>query len=106
MAVKFSKIEDTAFLDIVADLKDPAWVELDNLTIRAVRDSWRTNKPYIDAMALNQPEYCSLKMASFWVFFDKNNMDHWITATLEVTYFTGTIYQKAVIPIRLGVLIS
>ncbi len=103
LAVKFSKIEDTAFLDIVADLKDPNWVELDNLEIKAVRDSWRTNKPYIDAMARNQPEYCSLKMASFWVFFDKNNIDHWIMASLEVKYFNGATYQAVALPIQLKV---
>ena len=104
--IKFSLVDTNAFLDIVADLKDPDWVELHNLTIQAVRDSWRTNEPYIDAIAPNHTKNCSLKMRAYWQFFDENTVNHWIMVTLEITYFTGTTYRIVAIPIQLAVMTS
>lgn len=104
--VRFCGIDAEAHLDIVADLNDPHWVELHNLTIRSVRDSGRTNEPYIDAVAINQPKQCSLSMYAYWQFreFSEEKASHWITPTLEVTYFNGTAHRKATIPTCLGVL--
>ena len=102
--IRFSQIDTNAFLDIIADLKDTDWVQLDNLEIKAVRDSWWVDEPYINAIALDRPQQCFLRMAAFWKFLDKNELNHWIIATLEVTYSTETKLQKVIIPIQLGVL--
>jgi hypothetical protein len=103
VSIKFSQIDADAFLDIIADVNDPFWVELHNLTIRSVNDG---ASAYIDTVAINQPRQCSLKMAAFWEFSDENDVSHWITATLEVTYFNGTAHRKATISMCLGVLVS
>ena len=99
------KIAD-AFLDVVADVTDKDWVELQNLTISAFCDSGRANEPYVNAVSVDQPKQCLLRIAAFWVFFDENDVNHWMTTNLEVTYFNGTAYRKATIPICLGVLID
>lgn len=103
MAIKFSKVDIYAFLDIKTD---PDWIKLQNLEIRTVRDSFETQYPYIDTYIIYQPKYTSLEIYAYWMFLDENSLSHWITATLEVTYFNGTAYQTIIMPIRLEVLVD
>jgi len=103
--IRFSEIDTQAYLDIMED-PDPPWIELQNLSVKTIRDSRVTSEPYIEAIVLNQPKQALLSMVVFWQFGERNNMDHWVTLTAEITYFNGAEHQKVVIPIRLGVLTS
>lgn len=106
LVMKFSGIDADAFLDVVADVRDKDWVEFQNLTISTVCDSGCANEPYVNAVSVNQPKQCLLRIAAFWVFFDENDVNHWMTTNLEVTYFNGTAYQRISMPIFLGMLID
>ncbi len=99
----FSDIDANAFVDIMSD---PDMIKLQNLSIETIRDSFRTNQPYIEAQSPNRSKQVALAFSVYWMFMDSNNMDHWITVTAEITYFNGAKYQKVVIPTRLGVLVT
>jgi hypothetical protein len=101
VTVRFLEIDTQAHLDI---LEDPDSHDLLNLSVTAIRDSRRTDEPCIEATGLNRPEQALLSMPVYWRFRDENNVDHWVTITAEITYFDGEAYQKAAIPISLGVL--
>lgn len=98
--VRFSHSDDNAFLDIN---EDPDVIFLRNVELQRIVDL--RPESYIEVLGVNRPDYCQLEMILYWVFFDKNNVDHEITVTLEVTYFNGTAYRKAVLPIQLGVFV-
>ena len=81
--------------------------ELYNLTQKRVVDGTYLQKAVFEAISIGQPKECALKMGSrVWVFFDENNLDHWVTITLEIVYFDGAIYRQVSIPIRLGILLD
>jgi hypothetical protein len=98
----FSNIDANAFVDIA---EDPDHIELQNLSINTIRDSFETNQPYIEARSPSRSKQVALAISVYWMFMDRNNMDHWITLTAEITCFNGAEYQKVVIPIRLGVFV-
>ena len=103
LQIKFSPVDDNAYLNIIEEFDDEFWVETHNLSIPTVGDSFDTNEPYIDAMAPNRPNNCYLKMFVFWEFFDENNINHISTVLAEITLYNGSKYLKIQIPITLRV---
>jgi len=77
---------------------------LRNIEIQEIDDN--KEEPYIDAQADGKPTSCMLKNHFYWNFYDLNSLDHQLTVTLEATYFNGTAYRRAVIPIQLAALTS
>jgi len=65
-----------------------------------------THNEYFKVVGVNQPRNASLSVLCWWALFDQDSMDHWLTVNLEVTYFNGASYQKVIMPIKLGVLVS
>lgn len=102
IVIKFSQMDDNAFLDIC---EDPDWIELQNIQLQVIQDSYKIDEVYIQACTANRTNWCELRIIAFWVFSDENNMDHFMTITSEATYFNGTTYCKVIIPIQLKVYI-
>lgn len=105
VTVRFSKTDAYSLLCLIGQ---PDYIELRNLMLESIEDPPDTRKreAYISALGINYPEYASLGTTFYWLFFDKNNMDHAITVTIEVTYFNGSTWYKIATPFRLEVLIS
>jgi hypothetical protein len=104
--VEFSGIDTQAYLDIVSALDDPDWVDIHNLEIKSVLDSFSVDQPCIETYGLNQPKTCSLEMRACWYFLDRNNIDHAMIASLKILVFDGTRYLEVIVPITLGVFAS
>lgn len=106
----YSVIINFSRTDTLADIvfqQTPSSMELQNLEIRKIRDlGASTREAYFETAALNQPKNATLSIIAYLIFLDANNADHWVTVNLETTYFNGTAYQKVIMPIKLGVLIS
>jgi len=100
VAIQFSKIDGNAFLYIS---KHPDAIRLHNLELQKIVDLQKES--YIEVLGISQPDFCKLGTFSSWVFFDENNVNHQMITALEVTYFNGTAYRKAVLPIQLGVFV-
>lgn len=101
MVIKFSQTDSYAFMNI---FRDPELVEAENLEIKRI-DSQATDshEGSVVAIAKNQPSYCFQRVNADWVLTDQNDKDHWITLSLEATYFNGTTYLKTIIPLCLGI---
>ncbi|MDH5482106.1 MAG: hypothetical protein OEY22_04405 [Candidatus Bathyarchaeota archaeon] len=65
----------------------------------------QTNEAYVYATGIDEPKNCFIRIIVTWQFLDRRILDHWMTATLETTYFNGTAYQKVIIPVKIGVLV-
>jgi len=98
--VKSSVTDEYAILDIV---DDPDFMELTNLMKKKVANGLHSHGALFETMGIGEPKECRLTLKPVWKFLDPNNVDHWITITLETTYFNGTVYQKIMTPIRLEV---
>lgn len=103
VVIKLSEIDAQADVIII---DDEDWIQVQNLKIDMLDDFSQQNEAWVKAASINQPKDVGLHITAFWTFFDLNNMDHWITATAEVTYFNGSTWKSVVIPLRLGVLVS
>lgn len=80
----------------------PSYDILDNLKISKIGASiWGDGDAYFETIASNQPQNCSLKTWSVWVFSDENSVDHRTDSLLETIYYDGDTYQKIVVPITL-----
>ncbi len=101
LVVRFSDNDGSTSVDI---FEDPNAIRLYNIEVQKIVDGQPIS--YIETLAVNQSDYCMLETSMYWVFFDENSVDHEMTVALEVTYFNGTAYHKAVLPIQLGVLVS
>jgi hypothetical protein len=60
------------------------------------------SEAYTDARILNSPSH--LETQSYWVFDDKNSMDHTLIVTLEATYFNGATYRRIALPVITGII--
>lgn len=101
LRIKFDTESPNASVDIY---EDPDSFKTRNVEIRQIVDD--EGEYFVDAQALGKPESCKLKMQLYWLLFDRNTADQTMVATLEATYFNGTAYEKAVIPIRLSAFAS
>ncbi len=97
----FLTVMITPFLTL---MEDPDYIFLGNVELQRIVD-WQPES-YIEVLGVGQPDYCQLEIVSYWVFLDENSVDHEMTIALEVTYFNGTAYRKAVLPVQLEVFIS
>jgi hypothetical protein len=106
MLIKLSVCDTDNFLSI--HLLDP-WgspKKTENLKTEKIATSGTVNhEAYVYATGLYKPESCSLEIIVSWHFLDKRTLDHWITATVENTYFNGTAYRKVITPVKIGVLV-
>jgi len=100
LVFKFALQEGNA---IVETWEDPDVIELYNVRSANLRDDWWIEEPYAEFYGENQPKDCRAKFQAAWVFLDENSMDQQMSTTLEVTYFDGTVYRRAVLPILLKV---
>ena len=104
LVIRFPKTDSHTTLYIE---RHPEAIRLDNLKLERIRGSATDKKEaYLETTSLNQPKNCSLKILSYWVLQDRNNLNHWITVTFEATYYNGTTWKKIEIPIQLGVLVG
>lgn len=102
--VRFLEMDSS---EIVYIDSTPRSMSLINLQKGLVRWSGSLeSEAFFEAKGLNQPRNASLSIISYWVFLDQNNLDHMMTVTLEATYFDGAAYKKAIIPIKLGVMVE
>jgi len=101
IAFSFSQQEGNATLEI---WNDPKAMELYNVKLANLHDAWLIEETYAEFYGENQSQRCGVEIQVAWVFFDKNRMDQQIATTLELVYFDGTTYRKAVLPILLKVL--
>ena len=60
------------------------------------------NEAYCQAVILQTPSYLSIQ--AHWVFDEQESGNHQLDVKLEVTFYNGTKYLKAVIPITLELL--
>jgi len=106
--IRFSSIDNDAYLNIIFpdSVDEKIWLETHNLSTPTVRDSYSTNLPYINTMAVGRPNNCYLKMMAFWYFSDKNNVDHGSTATADLILYNESEYVKIQIPMNLKILAS
>lgn len=104
MIIKFPEVDADAVLYID---QNKGFRELINLKEGLISWSSKYKKgAYFEALAFNQPKDALLSIMAYWVLQDQNNIDHWLTVTLETTLFNGTAYQKMIMPMRLGVLVE
>jgi len=96
LMVKFNVESLNSSVDIE---EDPDSFRRSNVEISQIVDY--EEESFVDAQALGKPESCMLRLQLYWTFFDRNTSDQTIVATLEATYFNGTAYEKAVVPIEL-----
>lgn len=76
-----------------------------NVTVTEIKNpSTYGREGYVTAEISSLP--CYLKVQADWVFSDLNILDHYLDVISEVTYYNGTAYLKAAIPINLQMLIS
>lgn len=103
MVVKFSQVDTNAIL--IMD-ETPVFISLRNLSIQSIRaTATYKHEAGFTTVSFDQSKDCSLQILVHWIFFDKENgAKHPITATLELTYFNGTIYQRIAIPVSLEVM--
>jgi len=77
-------------------------IEKLNVTIKEMRNTGEyEDRAYVAFNVLNVP--CYLKTQCYWAFWNDNtkNYEHMLQIILEVVYFNGTVYKKAVVPIVL-----
>ena len=96
--IKFLDCDDRSLVDIYED--QDTW-NLKNAEISGIVD-WQA-ETYVGILSVGKPKYCLIEISSFWVFFDRNNVNHQITIALQLTYSDGAGYERAVLPIQLGV---
>jgi len=103
MNVNFSLTDSSADVTV----RSP-FLDLNNLKSKKTQYSREhdTRQVYFQADALNYPQNASLRILADWIFFDFNYGDHWITVTLETTYFNGTAFRRTDVPIKLGMLLD
>jgi hypothetical protein len=102
MTIKSSETDENAVFDFVEE-KD-GWRELNNLSQMKISDGSPSKGALFEAIGVDQPGKCTLKLQPLWMFLDQNNIDHWIAITLEIVRYNGTIYQQVNIPIELGMI--
>jgi hypothetical protein len=100
--IRFSRTDVYAFLNIV---DDPDAIELENLAKKQLKDGTWSNEGQFIASPVNETNWCSLRIAVFWVLFDENDTNHLETIMLETTYFDGTAFRKINVPTQLEVLV-
>ncbi|MEM2102684.1 MAG: hypothetical protein QXM22_04150 [Candidatus Bathyarchaeia archaeon] len=104
LQIKFSYIDENASLDILGYIgSGGAPVETHNLSILRVVDY--VSEPHVDAVATGDRKTCYLKMYAFWLFSDKNNVNHGCMPIADLVVFNGLEYVEIQIPISLGVLV-
>ena len=96
--IKFLDYDDESLVDVSGD---PYLWKLQNAEIDRIED-WQP-EAYVGILAVGTPQYCMVEISSFWVFFDRNNVNHQMTIALQLTYSDGVGYQRAVLPIHLEV---
>jgi hypothetical protein len=80
---------------------------LQNVEVRSVRSlSSHYREAFFETRSVGQPKNVFLSDTVYWCFLDSNTVDHWLTVNLDATYFNGTAYRKATLPITLGVLLK
>lgn len=97
-SIKFFDQGGESLVDV---FEDPYLWKLQNAEIDRIAD--RQAETYVGILALGTPQYCLVEISSFWVFFDRNNVNHQMTIALRITYSDGVGYQSAVLPIHLEV---
>jgi phosphatidylglycerophosphate synthase len=102
VAVKFSPT-DVHAISYLGEY--PFFVRLSNLRMSVFRTKGTSEqKAYIEASAVDRPQFCSLKTVyDAWVFTDENNFDHQMSVALEVTYFNGTKWKEVKLPLEICV---
>lgn len=103
MIIGFSRTETDALLKIYEASDSRRLENLEETDTRLLGTDKR--EAHFDAYSFNQPKNSFLGITVAWVFLDRNNTEHEITVTLEATYYTGSAYQKVVIPMRLEALL-
>ncbi len=98
----FAAIDANASLNI---LEDRSFIELGNLTIDQMKDSWNTAEPSVMGSAVGQPSIITIQIRAWWIFIDSNTQNHSMIISLEVYFLDGMNYREAIIPIVLGVLL-
>ena len=103
LIVSFTGVDEYASLDIS---EDPDHFKLVDVKVVDIEDwEWTLGKDsYLKAVSANQPKHIYLQFRTAWMFVDQNDKNHNISIILELTYFTGTINRRVVMPIELGVL--
>jgi hypothetical protein len=81
-----------------------SFMVLRNLEIRRVRSlGSHYREVFFETRGIGQPRNVFISETVILRFLDTNAVDHWLTVNLDVTYFNGTAYRKATVPITLGV---
>ena len=102
--IRFSETDEQSMIDIIypAEL-NPHYVELFNLKEAKAYDG---RNAFYEAVMTNESKEARLvlKMVS-WIFLDRNDVGHWMTITVAITYFDGSLYHQVLVPIELEVTI-
>jgi len=102
--VRSSETDEFAILHFMEHFYNST--ESKNLALEKMSDGSRSSGAVLETVGIGQPKECALKLKPLWEFFDTNNVSHWITFTLEVTYFNAAIYRQVSLPVTLGIITS
>jgi len=64
----------------------------------------RVNEAYLELMGLNQPSNVHARAPVFWWLPTPSNQSHQMEATIEFTYFNGTVHKKVIQPFQLSLI--
>jgi len=92
--------------DYINILTHPVHLVVHNLIVEEVKDRPLTDPSFIATIALDKPDHCDLTSNFNWVLIDQRDLDHFLTITAEVMIFNGTAYQKLVLPVQIGMVVS
>lgn len=85
--------------------EDPDYSSTECLKIEKIYDYSTESEAYIMATTVGEPENCSLTSHAYWIFLnEEEDIDHFLIINFETTYYNGTAYRKAILPIQIGVL--
>jgi hypothetical protein len=102
VSIKFYSSDQYGFVSIEGD---PESYELNACHINKMCDLLADElRAYVEASSVGRPENCSLSILAHWIFVEEDNIDHFISISLEVTYFNGSAYKKVGIPVNLWML--
>jgi len=105
MFIRLSGMDPDAFLYIHIS----PWPRMQNLKTESIAtDGTENREAYIRATGFDHPTSCFLEIHISWYFLDadQNNVDHYVTVTLETMYYDGSAYKQIIIPVTVNMTID